>query len=239
LLAPQEYEAARRAAEQIANYLGTGLHDSSSGVLVIREAGTLDEPLRDRLRRQGTEVPRPGPTPARFVVREQGEETQCVLPPAGIGLAHVAGLAGALLFIGVMAYFALDARPPWFVLAIAFAMGAIPLLLTVPPVVDALFGHDTVVFSERGVGLKPWAWLRRTKRIPVEQLEELVLVNSLDPIRWSLRGTASVWARSDRVTLHLGANLSAEEAGWLYTAVRHSICHSMFGKGSAPTGFGS
>ena len=47
--AEQDYQSARRRAEKVAKFLDLGLEDTTSGQKVVREAGTLDESLRERL----------------------------------------------------------------------------------------------------------------------------------------------------------------------------------------------
>jgi len=53
-------------AALIAQYLGVGIEDSSEGRTVVREAGTLDMSLREKLRANGKELKMPKTPKKRF-----------------------------------------------------------------------------------------------------------------------------------------------------------------------------
>lgn len=60
---PRNYTAARRKAEEIAKFMNLGVEDSTSGKAVVREAGTLDESLREQAQRTGESVDMPETPP--------------------------------------------------------------------------------------------------------------------------------------------------------------------------------
>ena len=60
---PRNYADARRRAEEIAKFMNLGVEDSTSGKKVVREAGTLDESLRERAERTGEDLKMPEAPP--------------------------------------------------------------------------------------------------------------------------------------------------------------------------------
>lgn len=229
LVAPQRYKDARRAAEQSARYLGVLLRDSSTGTEVTREPGSLDQPLRDRLLQQGARPTAPGAPPARLAVGADGDKTICVLPPAGIGLINVFSVLAGLLMSGAVVAFIVSNHPPAPLVAAAAVVAALPILGTALPLLSALLGRDKVVFSAEGVELRRWEPYRSSQRIPVQELEELFVVNEMRLTITPAGGGASVVARSDRMTLYLGRSLTTDEAEWLRDAIIHAVCSTMFG----------
>ena len=73
---------ARAASECLAKFLGVGVMDAISGTKP-REAGTLDEPLGDRLRRQAGAGPQPEPetSPGRLLEAADAQGVVFSLPP--------------------------------------------------------------------------------------------------------------------------------------------------------------
>lgn len=235
LFAPQSYVHSRHIAERLAGFLEISLHDSSSGALVIREADTLDEPLRDRLLREQGTVPTPSPTPpGRLRATRDGDEVTCVLPPPGIGLKHVLGLVMVLvipLFVfGTMA----GEDVPLPIRGFYVLFGAVPALLVLPSLARALLGRDQVRMSARGVALRSWFGLRPIQRIPAEELEELTMVAaSTEGFMNAARG-GSVVARSDERTLVFGKNLTGEELRWLHDTICRELVPTAFGYRDKP-----
>jgi hypothetical protein len=230
LLAPQRYEQSRRMTEQIATFLVVAMHDWSSGARVVREAGTLDEPLRDRLLREEGTVPMPSPTPpGRLRMSRDGDEVLCVLPPSGAGLSHLLGLLMVLVVPFFVARFFLEDNVPWPVRIIALGMMSLPFLFVVPGLLHALLGKDKVWCSSRQVALRPWGSLRGKRTIPAEELEELTVVEPTAGAGFMGSTGGSVVARSDERTLTLGKNLTSAEARWLHDTICHELVPTAFG----------
>ncbi|MBI4702272.1 MAG: hypothetical protein HY744_14190 [Deltaproteobacteria bacterium] len=234
LVAPQRYEAARRSAEKLARYCGVAMHDSSSGTLVVREASSLDQPLRERLWRERGGAPAPSPTPpGRLVVRQDGDETLCVLPPEGLHMQHgfmilaiLIALAGVLQIWGGVS--AQAQGPIWLRYAVPGGL-LLPLLLFAARLAGAAAGRVTVRFSHRGLSLRGWGLLGRTQRISVEAIEELTVVEPAQGGLWSPAGSGHLVARSDERTLVLGLGLREDELRWLYDAICHALASTAFG----------
>ncbi|MHC4201125.1 MAG: hypothetical protein ACYSU0_14125 [Planctomycetota bacterium] len=96
---PRDSDRARRRAEELAKFLDLGVEDSSSGKKVVREAGTLDESLRDRYRREGRPRERPGePAGCRIVSGASGSEATFDIPPKGFAAVEVIGMVIGAIF---------------------------------------------------------------------------------------------------------------------------------------------
>lgn len=222
--APERYEVARASAERIARQLGTSLHDESSGVLVVREAATLDEPLRARVRREGALPPAPPAVPARFAVETEGDETLCALPPRGVGYEAVLGLLTGVGYAAVGYFVLRQFTPAAFGARVATA--ALVALAALVAFVVAARGRATVRFSARRVACSPATPWRRSLAIEADAIEDLLLVDvpRIGAFGPTTERARSIWLRSDARTLRLGADLTAEEAAWLHASICRALC---------------
>lgn len=226
----QKYESARADAERAAKFLDFGIVDTSTGQMVRREAGTLDESLRQRLAREGT-VPAMPEKPLECKVREsvEGDEAVFELPPGGqlLGL-----LIGAVAIVPLIAFgFIMTSMinssgrnaqgSEVLYLFVAIAGGAV-LLGVGLPVLRALTMRETVTVSTRGVRLKThWLLSSTTKQIPADELEELAVSTQA---RNPLTGSAGpIVARSDACTLEFGTGLSDPERRWLRDVILYLV----------------
>ncbi len=83
----RRYLASRRNAEAVAKFLNLGITDRTSGTTVVREAGTLDVSLAERLRVSGEEIKLPArPGTCRSKLDVQGEAAAFTIPAASFGL---------------------------------------------------------------------------------------------------------------------------------------------------------
>lgn len=191
----QSYDQSRAKAEEIAKFLGLGVHDASSGQVVVREAGRLDESLQERAARTGR-LPDPPVMPpnCRILHRVEGDEASFELPKDGPGCAAicvcVAVLSGAV--------FALSFWPPSLVIAI------IALLLAGPLTKSALTRETAQVSSRvlRVVRRSPFG--TKVQEIPAGELEEFIDQKNC------------IVARSDELTISFGNSLNTEERAWLH-----------------------
>ena len=92
----RNYLASRRVAEAVSNFLGLNISDRTGGVTTVRQAGTLDEPLVQRLRAadQPIEVPTQ-PTDSRITQ----EGPNFVIPAEGWGLMAFLPLTFGLVLL--------------------------------------------------------------------------------------------------------------------------------------------
>jgi hypothetical protein len=221
LIAPGDYHVARRLAEQTANHLQLGTKDDSSGALVVRDVGSLDEPLSARLRREHGMLHPPADPPPRFEVVRTGQSTACVLPGQGLGLPQALMLLPFAILVPFMTFGLLNtmAKAPLAVKATAILFVVGPLILVVVTALLGALGRPRVKFSAEGVTLK--APLGSSKSIAADDLEELVVVESYTEMFASRGG--SVIARSDACTLALGNQLRKDELQWLHDAICHTL----------------
>ncbi len=236
VLTPTSYTVARNLAEQLANHLEVALHDSSAGAVVIREAGTLDQPLRQRLLADAG--PRQFPsaeTPPRLLVSQRAEQTICVLPAGGFQPMHLPVMLGLGSFMIFPLVFIFMGKWPWPIAAAALAFCTIPLVVLLPGLLRATIGRDTLSFSPDGVALKAWGSPRAAKSIDATALEELIIIppSKTTELTWMGRCGRLV-ARSDALSLEIGRGLSEEELGWLEGAICHALTAEPFGYRGKP-----
>ncbi len=224
IIALGDYYLARRFAEQVANHFFVGLHDDTTGTLVVREAGSLDEPLRSRLFRERPELTAPSPEPpGRLLVCREGDKTRCVLPAEGLSCTTT-----AVFFLGLLIVASGAAVMFWGpddsidVAAQALICGSGFLVFGIAIALSALARHQ-VLWSRSGITVVSGI-LKRRKHISADELEELFVVRSDS----SSRKEGRIAARSDRTTLWLGV-LTEEELDWLYDSICYGLASMSFG----------
>lgn len=226
----QRYERARADAERAAKFLDFGIADTSSGQMVRREAGTLDESLRQRLAREGT-VPAMPEKPLECKVREsvEGDEAVFELPPGGrflgvlIGVVAIVPLVAFGLFVtSIVNSSGRSAQGiEVFYLFVAIVGGSV-LLGVGLPALRMLTMRETVTVSTRGLRLKRrWLLSASTQEIPADELEELA-VSTQRPNPLTGQGGPIV-ARSDTCTLEFGSGLSDPERRWLRDVIFYLV----------------
>ncbi len=234
--APQTHFAARTLAEKVAKFLQFGIMDNSMGVGVFREAGTLDEPLRDRILRQDGPAPAP---PAdehrrgRIQYQTRDETGAFILPRIGFtpALMLSLGIGGfvALVFAGV------------FLIPILSILGqkdgALPALIMIgfffTPIIISILGmlvyglktsttQEKLLASPRGIVIERTTCFGKTQfSMSATELEELD--------RGTRGPTGSIfqdpvlYARSDKTELDFGHGLTRDELDWLWKAIRHHL----------------
>jgi hypothetical protein len=98
-----DLDKARNQAEGIAKAIGFPLADRTGAEEIVREAGHLDESLRERRHCKGegiNELP-PMPHGMKTQVRMEGRELALEIPPAGWPAHPVAGVVVALFLAGI------------------------------------------------------------------------------------------------------------------------------------------
>lgn len=217
---------ARRLGEELAKFLNLGLVDARGGETTRRESGTLDEPLRDRLRSLDAVTRTPRPDDARSTVRQDGARVVRIeIPPPQVHLEKELVVAGLITLAA--SYVVLSISPSltggpekptpalagWVILAI---------FLGLPRALDAFrilsrFSRLTVVeASPEVLRVVSHGLLRtRAREMPVGELEVLRLQESA--------GTPSLVATSDRHNLQFGVGLSRAELAYLRDEISRAI----------------
>ncbi len=187
---PRDYEKARRRAEELAKFLDVGVEDSSTGKRIVREAGTLDESLRERYRREGRPPERPAePAGCRIVSGASGSEATFDLPPKGFAAVEIIGMVIAaafalvpFIFLGPMLFGSSDSEgfdiEKMWPLAIFLGVFMLlwlgfPLVMIVGTIKRATARVRLTVYP-LGLSLERKSFLgTKTLRIPADELEEL------------------------------------------------------------------
>ena len=232
-------DKARELGEEVAKFLGLSLADSSLGTEVVREAGHLDESLREQAQRTGQalDVPEapPGQRTAQSVV---GDTLAIDIPPAGLRPGHVVATAVILivpLSIAIVSWvqFSGVRRPP---AALTVAVAGIVGLLVLLGVGGAAAMVHSRVKARTKVEVSP-AELRVTRErltgprvtaISAEKLEELLIAGE-GLLEGSTSGTSRlgrarvILARSDEASVAFGAGLSNEELEWLKAVIQKVV----------------
>ncbi|MCZ7649096.1 MAG: hypothetical protein M5U26_28220 [Planctomycetota bacterium] len=223
---PQNFERARTEAERVAKFMDLGLADRSGGVEILREKGTLDESLRERLRREGTALQPPQrPENCRVEERVEGDEAVFDLPkPEVPPVAFLAAGCGLIVAFGIMgvvgfSFFAGAANTPavWIILPFGVLMG-VGVLSTIVKAAKDGAAPERIVVSTRGLRLVKG---RKTTEIPADRLEELY-VDELGRVQLGGRRGLIV-ARSDEQNLSFGAGMTSAERAWLCDVIRFLV----------------
>jgi len=222
------YEESRRDAEEVAKFLDMDMADSSSGERLVRKAGTLDESIRDRVRRgvEKVELPEP-PADMKTNVSLEGDTAVFEIPPSGFNAMHFVMMAVGV-FIPLFVYFVFlrsmlssASAPPGVNLLIG---GIICFFFIILPFLGLAGGAISDALSRTRIEASPEALkvtrrgllFSRTTTIPSSELEEIVVgaPGSYDD---------SLTARSDKVTISFGDGLPLEERKWLRAAIIKAV----------------
>lgn len=223
---PHDHDKARHLAEEIAKFLGLGIRDRSSGEEVAREAGTLDESLRERLRRLGRSVALPVQAPGARAILSYGgirSPTTIEIPPMPVGDCARWFLIG-LSIAGVVAIVL-----EWWTSRrwdVAFGVPTLVMLLLVlvillPVLIRAAILRERLVVSPQEIVVtRRDVFGTKTTRLAGAEVEDVALVHA----RGYGRFTSRVVIRSDRGSIELVAALSnPEEVRWLRDVLAHVL----------------
>ena len=232
----EELDTARNQAEQVAKALGFPLTDLTGPERIVREAGHLDESLREQRRRKGELPPELPPVPQgmKTRVRVEGRELVFDLPPDGwprhavsgaVGALFIAAFGCGLLLVGLSL---LRGAPDLIVCAFGVLFCCFAFLgFVVSPLLGAgrwllksRYTTHTVRVSPDRLHVTARGLLSsRAAEIPAAELEEL----RLDLSREEPACVAEFLARSDRTTIRFGGRLSAEEANWIKSVLEQIL----------------
>ncbi len=232
-----KYDQARRKAEQIAGFVGLALCDSTLGETVVREAGTLDESLRERAIRLGEAVewPRP-PRSNRIELRHSGDETIMDLPRISlrqrkgdlIGTVVLLIIWSAMAVPGLLLFRSFLGETHsnlWlhFAQAGLVSLPVLPVVYVALGVLVLLTVRERIVVSPRLLR-REWrfpvgCW---TRRVPAGEIEELLIDGD------------DVVVRTDRTRCRFGVSLTAGERRWLRDAVRYVLVGKPIQPGHRP-----
>ncbi len=158
-----------RVAERVAKTLDVPIVDYCGDELVVRTPGELDVPLGERLARLGVHEPDEGPTPDGLCDRSSGERILVSWGwPVWGGAAAMFVLGGAFAVLGYLIW---EDMPE-----IRVAFGAVGVALVAFGLFLADGRRKGVEVDRRSARFRSGAWVRRSRRIALEDLE-MVRVN--------------------------------------------------------------
>jgi hypothetical protein len=230
---PRDYPEARRHAEQLATFLHLPVRDSSTGTLVEREAGRLNENLRQRAQRKGAprQVP-PPPTGCRILSRIRGGTAEFAIPARGYRPALFLLFVPVLLFSGFAYFFVLRHflggdgpladRWPFVLFAAAFLI--LPLVAMAGVIMRQATVEERVVVSPQSLRVeKRTRFSNQTTEIPAAELEDLDLGNAQPGEGATFSARRGICARSDQASVVFGTALSPDELHWLRDVIEYVV----------------
>ncbi|MBN1341827.1 MAG: hypothetical protein JXQ73_04065 [Phycisphaerae bacterium] len=233
---PREYQQSRRQAERVAKFLDLPMVDKSSGQAVRREADQLDESLRDQIARTRHDIQWPElPADSKITYETEGSAVRIHIPPPGLGLLHKLALGGSLLLGLILVFWIRSTGAVQFLLPESARLPAFVAIFLLPIVLIglrvALRGLSRVEIhaSPSELRVTSRGVIRRTQRIPTDELEELTVARpkasraDLPAILAMFFGTGTLTARSDRRSITLPLNVTPEEMDWLGDAVLYVV----------------
>ena len=170
------YPAARVCGETLAKLANVKLHDDSQpGATQVRQPGELDETVREKLRNEFTHQLRPSAPPRMRAKIQPGVEALTIENPrfdiASLGPTKKALWVLFAIFGGWAAVFL------YFEEYIFALFGAV----VVAAMLYALLRTETMTLTRDTLAVRAGIFfLKRTKRIPLSELEELCLLNATE-----------------------------------------------------------
>ncbi|HEY3319357.1 MAG TPA: hypothetical protein VGP72_02635 [Planctomycetota bacterium] len=228
---PRTEGESRKFAEEVAKFADLPIVDLSSGIEVRREAGHLDESLREQLARTGQEVDiTTPPADMRATFSAEGNAVHFEIPPPPLGCVPVVALVAAIgfscfvLFTFVPALLSFNGMPAGVQWIFGAFIGIGFVLLPVGGALLALLSRR----NRRGVveadpeclrvshkGLLLW----KRVEIPAGKLEELRIEQ---PIHGK-NSAPQLAAISDEKTARFGEGLSHEELEWIRRVILKAV----------------
>jgi hypothetical protein len=225
---------ARRFSERLSNCMGLGINDEAT-LSGFREAGTMNEPLCERLKRQG--VPSLGPAPPRLTVSRTSEHISVTLPKAPLNeqlgpvWPPLFGVFAALLLplVRLLALNPVFQKSPTELLVIngicclSVLLGIFPLRYLIVEL-GAIEIETTVVAAPRGITVSTRGPLGlRTHAMSSEVLESLGFGHRRNLSASFAVGPKRLLAIADDSVISLGVGCSHTEITWLMQAISHSL----------------
>lgn len=231
LTTPEDRVRARLEAERAAKFLRLGVEDRTVEPPSLREAGTLDVPLRERLRREPAPAPQ-APPGGRAQLTSEGGRVVIEVPPVGIGPQQVVALGLMLVplaALGMFILFPLLAGAPLGFVAVFAAFGLVFLLGALRGAVGVVHGalaRSRIEVGSELVLVQRESPLRRTREeLAADLIEEVELTGSNVPAQaqaW-VGPTVELLILGDVETARIPLLLERAEQEWLRDVVRHAL----------------
>ena len=220
---PRDYDRARQLSEEIAKFIPLGIRDRSSGEEIAREAGALDQSLRQRIKRSGRSMPLPAQPPAARAIFSYGgtrAPTTIDIPPithwlwfALAGLM-IAGLSAVLIEFDSKLTRDLPNMGHLFFTFLVLLCLTLPAMLFIAHRMGAVHHERLIVSPGELILTRRGLFGTNTTRLLANEIEEVEITRD----KKSTFGGATagrIAIRSDRGSIMLGAMRSEEELLWL------------------------
>ena len=225
---PRDMLVSRKTSEAIAKFVDFCIHDLSTGKEVIREAGTLDESIRERAERLGEEIEIPTPpTSVKSRIKPRGSMLEISIPAPGFRASLlipvvVVGVFMSFPLFGMLLPILRDAgEDPKMKLIfggfIGFFFVFLPLMVARGLLAKAFLGKTLVVVQKTGISVSIWKGLMsRNRRMSSDEIEELFVGGNESSSAVHVLGTYNpIIMRSDEQAISFGSHLSREEAEYI------------------------
>ena len=215
------YTKARKTAEEIAKFMDLGISDYSSGEEMQREAGSLDESIRNCMIRDGEEVIVPPLPPLpRIQYSTSGGDLIIDIPPAKLTFKlyyipmfiQYVIVSGFLLFFlaaftaGILNMFSLnqsDTEFCWTVIVVILVVATMGIYFVRPAFItglESMMSSDRIIVSPGELRKEHTSFRSiKSRSIPLDELEELEVRDEV------------IWAISDRSVFTFGVGLQETE----------------------------
>jgi hypothetical protein len=228
----RKYEKAREQAEEIAKFIDFSVKDSSSGTVVEREAGTLDESLRERAARTGENREIKEPLPGcRIKHTVSSDKLVFEIPPLGRVKARIIfyfTVGSTILFLVIFLVFFIPMFKKSGNVPIVYIV-VIPILIgnmAIGFVLSRLFrGKRTVIEVSLKI-LRVKTGSAKALEIPSDEIEELEIGNACQSLNTIFKRGTAIIARSDKLTISFGAGLRRKELQWLRDSIEYILIAS-------------
>ena len=239
----RDYDKARRLAEEVAKFLDLGIRDRSSGEEVERDAGTLDQSIRQRAKRLGLTSRMPQQPPgARSSVSFGGNGSTATIdiPPLAHWIWFVllgllpAGLGAFLIAFDPKLNKDLPDMGRLLFIFLVLLCLILPICLFIAPRHQRLVvSPDGLILTRRGI------FGTNTTRLQADEIEEVEIAPYMkSPLGGYAEGRVLV-IRSDRGSVELGAARSEKELQWLRDVLVHVLTAASGEKGGGAGSAGS
>ena len=220
-------EDAIEAAERLSQFLHFDVHDKSDGGLIVREAGTMDEILKDRMRRLQcrVELPKP-PDELKSSIRYMDGSVVVNLPTQYYSNGPL-----TLLILMVTVVYTLrleEVWPKWAEdlarLSGGFLMSRAIFTFTGILLTIILSGLYFVLTMKRvSVWINARSVTFKIKRLALTHVTE-ILYDELEDLHVTSDGR--IYARSDKTSFAFGTTLTRAESEYICAMIKSSVATS-------------
>jgi hypothetical protein len=226
-----DYNASRRIGEEISKFLDLCMEDSSSGTTVKREAGSMDESIRDQVKRTRKQLGLPpSPIDMKTKVSQKGLDTVLEIPASGFSSSHLFLIAMGLVIPTIVFFSFLrprlnDKTPDFFVNVNVIFFILLPFLSTSGVVISMAMKTWRISLSSSSVKVEERSIISRTHELRSQEIEELEVSQSPNGLLKILpkRGVGGILMRSDKKSVTFGGHLSDPEMRFLHALIKSII----------------